>query len=254
MPMAPEPTISSDLGKLCRHHRLLVGPDQPAVGLEPRQRARPRAGGDDDVLGLDIGQRLAALARHGDAPLPSQPRRAVDHLDLVLAHQIGDAVRQPLGHFAAALDHARKIEADIVGGEPELGGAPHRCVKLGGAQQRLGRDAAPVEADAAEMLALDDRDLHAELGRGWRRHSRRAQRRPDRMCVYGGHYATAPSCLTIQSSIAAQVANFLYSINVTRQIDGAAPPSAAYLIVGYIVPSPGCCLQSYTSMVTGSSI
>ncbi len=95
-------------GKALRHHRLLVGPDQPSVRLEPRQRARPRAGGEDDVLGLDVGQRLATRADHGDAPLPSQPRRSLDHLDLVLAHEIGDAVRQPLGDFAAALDHARQ--------------------------------------------------------------------------------------------------------------------------------------------------
>ena len=33
------------------------------------------------------------------------------------------------------------------------------------AQQRLGRDAAPVKADAAEMFALDERGLQAELRR-----------------------------------------------------------------------------------------
>src|SRR6476619_771420 len=36
-------------------------------------------------------------------------------------------------------------------------------VDLGGAEQRLGRDAAPVEADAAKLLALHDRDLEPEL-------------------------------------------------------------------------------------------
>ena len=35
--------------------------------------------------------------------------------------------------------------------------------QLGVAQQRLGRDAADVEADAAPVLLLDDRDLLAEL-------------------------------------------------------------------------------------------
>ena len=40
-----------------------------------------------------------------------------------------------------------------------------RLIELGGAQQRLGRDAAPIEADAAELLALDDRGLQAELRR-----------------------------------------------------------------------------------------
>jgi hypothetical protein len=34
-----------------------------------------------------------------------------------------------------------------------------------GTEQRFGRDAAPVEADATEMLALDDCRLEAELRR-----------------------------------------------------------------------------------------
>jgi hypothetical protein len=38
-------------------------------------------------------------------------------------------------------------------------------VDLGRAEQRLGRDAPPIEADAAELLALDDRDVQAELRR-----------------------------------------------------------------------------------------
>ena len=41
----------------------------------------------------------------------------------------------------------------------------HVVEHFGRAQQRLGRDAAPVEADAAEQLALDDRGLEAELRR-----------------------------------------------------------------------------------------
>src|SRR3546814_10821720 len=40
---------------------------------------------------------------------------------------------------------------------------------LGRAQQRLGGDAPPVEADAAQILTLDDRGLQAELRRADRR-------------------------------------------------------------------------------------
>jgi hypothetical protein len=39
----------------------------------------------------------------------------------------------------------------------------HVVEDFGRAQQRLGRDAAPVEADAAEIVALDDCRLEAEL-------------------------------------------------------------------------------------------
>ena len=42
-------------------------------------------------------------------------------------------------------------------------GVLHVVIDLGGAQQRLGGNAAPVQADAAQMLALDDRGLEPEL-------------------------------------------------------------------------------------------
>src|SRR5438874_12954944 len=40
----------------------------------------------------------------------------------------------------------------------------HVMIDLGRAQQRLGRNAAPVEADAAEIGFFHDRGLEAELG------------------------------------------------------------------------------------------
>ena len=56
-----------------------------------------------------------------------------------------------------------------VGRQAEVAGILHQVHDLGTAQQRLGRDAAPVEADAAQVLALDDGGLHAELGGADRR-------------------------------------------------------------------------------------
>ena len=116
-----------------RNHRLLVGPDQSAVGLEPGKGPRPRAGGDDDMLGTDRRQRFTVLAGERDAALTFEPRRSVDHGDVVLLHEKGDAVRQALGHFAAALDHLREIEADIVGAQAELARVLHQAIDLGGA-------------------------------------------------------------------------------------------------------------------------
>jgi hypothetical protein len=74
------------LGKTCRHHRVLVGPDQLAVGFEPWQLPRPGACRDEDVARLDLRKGLAVLARDRDSLLPQQPRGAVDHGDLVLPH------------------------------------------------------------------------------------------------------------------------------------------------------------------------
>src|SRR3712207_7123727 len=53
-----------------------------------------------------------------------------------------------------SLDDGRGVEADLaLDGEPVLLGVLEVMKNLGRAQKRLRRDAAPVEADAAEMLA-----------------------------------------------------------------------------------------------------
>src|SRR6185437_131249 len=132
------------------------------VGLEPGQRARSGAAGDDEILGVELADRLAVLG-DAEASLAEQLPLAVDHRDLVLLHQEADAVRKLLCHLARALDHFLGVIGDLLGGEAIGIEAVQQVVDLGASQQRLGRDAAPVEADAAEMLALDHRRLHAEL-------------------------------------------------------------------------------------------
>ena len=67
MPIAPEPMTSSDFGILSGHHRLEIGPDQLLVRLDARQHARPRAGRDDDVLGLIAARAERALRRFGSS-------------------------------------------------------------------------------------------------------------------------------------------------------------------------------------------
>ena len=160
MPMAPEPTTSRDFGKL-RHHRFLVGPDQLAVGLEPGKR-RARA---PVAMMMCLASNRGAPCRFAGRPrsaFPCKPRRPVDHRDLVLLHQIGDAVRKPSATLRLRSTSARGRSGHCRR-QPKLSGVPHRVIELGGAQQRLGRDAAPIQADAAEMLALDDRGLQAKL-------------------------------------------------------------------------------------------
>src|SRR5262249_44246732 len=69
--------------------------------------------------------------------------------------------------------------------DPELLGAVEGLEHLGRAQQRLGRDAAPVEADPAEVLALDARGLEAELSAADRRDIA-ARARPDHDDIIDG--------------------------------------------------------------------
>ena len=110
---------------------------------------------------------------------------ALERGDLVLAEQEGDALGRRFDHLALALHELGEVERrrrhlDAVHGEI----VARLLEQVRGLQQRLGRDAADIEAGAAEGRALlDHRHLDAELGRrGSPRHSRRARRRsrPDR--------------------------------------------------------------------------
>ena len=155
-----------------RHHGLEISPHQFLVRLEAGQHARPRAGGDDDVLGLIVRPARARpwalrLFEAFTVTLPGASIIASPQItdDLVLLHEEADAVVEAFGHAARALDHGGGVIADIVGFQPIVLGVLHVVINFRRTQQRLGRDAAPVEADAAEIVALDDRRLEAELRR-----------------------------------------------------------------------------------------
>ena len=89
----------------------------------------------------------------------------LDDGDLALLGHAADAAGQLVDH--AVLELAQPVEIDLGLAEREahvgsfLGVGDH----LGGVEQRLGRDAADVQADAAQLwVALDENDLFAEIG------------------------------------------------------------------------------------------
>src|SRR3546814_11144670 len=123
---------------------------------------------EDDVLRRQVGDRLAVLL---DLYLAGtvQAGVAVDHRDLVLLQQEGDSAGELLRHAARPLHHLGEVEGDVLRAEAVGVEIVEDVVDLRRAQQRLGRDAAPVEADAAEMLALhhgrsDERRVGKEGG------------------------------------------------------------------------------------------
>src|SRR5438105_11319825 len=116
----------------------------------------------------EIGERFAVLC-HRDPPLAGQPGVAVKHRDLVLAHQKRDAIRQLLGYRARAGHDLLRVVSDVLGRKAELIEVAQQVIDFRGAQQGLGWDAAPVQADAAQVLAFDQRGLHAELRCPYRR-------------------------------------------------------------------------------------
>src|SRR5690606_31576687 len=125
-----------------RHALVAAGPDHPVLGLAP--------------------SRVGALDLHGAGP--GEASAAAHELDAVLLEERLDALRQPVGHAAAVVDRPAVVEPQLAGHHAE-GGAllAQRLDELGTRQQRLRRDAAPIEADAARALRLDHRDAHAEL-------------------------------------------------------------------------------------------
>src|SRR5689334_19335780 len=107
-----------------------------------------RALRSSDLGGLD--RNLAPLL---------QPRLSPDDGDLVLLHQEGHAVVQALGHLARTLHHRLGIIADLASAQAVTVGMLKVVVDLRRSQQGLGRNAPPVETDAAQILALDNGSL-----------------------------------------------------------------------------------------------
>src|SRR3954453_17466038 len=169
--MMPQPTISSRSG-------------MPSSSRSP---AEARIGGPPGMPGSRTGLEEAgppwgARARRDDAPLERDGRAAVgaldaqhvrrrelrhagDDLDLALLREAREPVREPRDD--RLLPRPEPVDVDLRLAERDalapgllgLGDHPRDV------QQRLGGDAADVEAHAAEALvALDQDDLRAEWG------------------------------------------------------------------------------------------
>src|SRR5271170_1390984 len=85
-------------------------------------------------------------------------------VDFVFAEQVEHALGKLVGGGARARDHLGEIETDLAGLDAMfLRRAADGVHRAGGTQQRLGRDASPVEAYAAGAVALDNGDAHFKL-------------------------------------------------------------------------------------------
>ncbi len=120
------------------------------------------------TMALVSTRRLAGRALDHDLAGRGDERLALQPVDLVLLEQERDAVDVGGDRVVLVLHHGGHVELAAratftpSGGHAVAGLLEH----LGGVEQRLGRDAADVEAGAAERLALlDDGDFHAELRR-----------------------------------------------------------------------------------------
>ena len=144
------------LRHLVEHQRAGRRHDALFVDLDAAQLGHVGAGGDDDGfrfqrLRLAIGARHLDLAGRGDAA------GAMKSVDLVFLEQKIDALDVAVDALVLERHHGRKLELGRRNADAHF--AKHATgllEQLGGVQQRLRRDAADVQASAAEGRALLD--------------------------------------------------------------------------------------------------
>src|SRR6266852_4015878 len=112
--------------------RLAAGDHDLAVDLEPGERALAAPGGEQHEARAD------PLAVHGHAAA-RQPPDALAVRDLVLLEQELDALRLAVGDLARACDHARVVDAHVVGEDAAARGRLQLREERGVGKQRLRR-------------------------------------------------------------------------------------------------------------------
>ena len=139
------------LGDLRQFERAGRIDDDPlgVVNFNAGQRRYRGASGDQDVGGRHV------FARNGNSMGILERGRALQPIDLVLLEQELDPAGQILDRRGLLALHNAQIELNLAGLDPELGecAASGLLEQLRAMQQRLGRDAADIEACAAKRLA-----------------------------------------------------------------------------------------------------
>ena len=137
------------------HLRLVYGDAGQRLGLRARREDHGPACLErvDAVLALDL-----------DDARPLEGAYARDQRDLVLAEEELDALGHAVGDAPRALDGLGVVGPPLPDRDAELLGAVKEVDDFGVAQERLGGDASPVEADAAGPIVFDGGHGEAELG------------------------------------------------------------------------------------------
>ncbi len=159
------------LGNVLQADRFVTGDDSLAVDRDARNAARLRSGGDDNLARR--GEHLRLAVSNLDPALAREPAAALDPVDLVLLEEELDAAGQALDDLVLARLHLRHVDANRRLTDRQAPVLPllrnFEGVRV--FEERLGRDAPPIEAGAAKRRGpLDDRGLQPELRRTDGRH------------------------------------------------------------------------------------
>ena len=157
-PITPPPSTIDRRRDPVEPQRVLGGDDPLAVDVEAGQAAGVGAGGEHDVR-----RRCRPCRRPSTCVRAGEPALALDHGDPAGLDQPGEALEEPGDDAVLVGVHAGHVDAVEAGPHAELLGLAGLVGDLGGVQQRLGGDAADVQAGAAEVALLDEADRQAEL-------------------------------------------------------------------------------------------
>src|SRR5439155_22659183 len=145
--------------------RQLVAGHHPGPEREARDQPGRRPRGDHDVLRLD-DLLFAVAAGDGHLARARQPPMSVQALDLVLAEEEFDSLAGLVGDVFAELPHAVHVDLDAAGVDADALAVFRLVVNIGAVEHRLGGDAPPQRASAADAgILLDDHGLEAILAR-----------------------------------------------------------------------------------------
>ena len=157
------------LGKVTERQSFAASDHPITVDLEARERSHRRAGGDDDVRGLD-GVAVTLLRSDLDNARPSDQAPSLEQLHVVLLEQEPDAAGELLADKPTSVHGRAHVVHDILG--PHAHFLAVRLEVLGQRstlEQCLGGNAPPVQTRAPETAfvggSLDAAGLQAQLGR-----------------------------------------------------------------------------------------
>ena len=107
--------------------------------------------------------RAAVLLLHLDGALVDELSAPLDERRAVRLQQLADAARHLLDDAVLPVLHLVRIDRRAGDGDAGVGHVMRLREKVRVRNQRLGRDAAPVDAHAADFFLLDAGDFEAEL-------------------------------------------------------------------------------------------
>ena len=144
--------------------------DVLVVDVDFGDRERHRTGGKHHVLCAD-GVRLAVVRRHFDLAIGEQLAAAIDELDPVGLEKLDQARIELFDYLALAFQHAADVDRDAVGVDAVLLVVVLDMVEmLGRIEQRLGRNAADIQAAATGcglavviLAVVDQQRLQSQL-------------------------------------------------------------------------------------------